>query len=98
MEIEQIRNKNELTIKVIGEIDSVTAPKFEAEVFPLLNGIENLTLDFEKLEYISSAGLRSILVILKVMNKQGKMKIINVGESPRSVFEMTGFDSVLDIE
>ena len=55
-------------------------------------------LDFENLEYISSAGLRVLLSAQKVMNQQGSMKIVHVGEVIQEIFEVTGFSDILTIE
>ena len=55
-------------------------------------------MDFEKLEYISSAGLRVLLSAQKIMAKQGEMKIIHVNESIMEIFEVTGFADILTIE
>ena len=55
-------------------------------------------MDFEKLEYLSSAGLRVLLSAQKTMNKQGKMVICHVNETIRDVFEVTGFSEILTIE
>ena len=63
-----------------------------------LNGVEELLMDFEKLEYLSSAGLRVLLSAQKTMNKQGKMVICHVNETIRDVFEVTGFSEILTIE
>ena len=63
-----------------------------------LAGVDDLVLDFEELEYVSSAGLRVILKAQKLMNAVGKMKIVHVNESIMEIFEITGFDSILSIE
>lgn len=55
-------------------------------------------MDFEKLEYISSAGLRVLLSAQKIMNKQGEMKLIHVNEVINEIFEVTGFSDILTIE
>ena len=55
-------------------------------------------LDLEKLEYISSAGLRVLLAAQKAMTKQGKMKICNVNETIMEIFDVTGFSDILTIE
>ena len=60
--------------------------------------IQKLTLDLEKLEYISSAGLRVLLAAHKEMTKKGGMKLINVNEIVMEVLEITGFTSILTIE
>ena len=60
--------------------------------------IVELIMDFEGLEYVSSAGLRVILKSQKIMNKQGSMKIVNVNDTIMEVFDITGFADVLTIE
>ena len=57
-----------------------------------------LTLDFERLEYISSAGLRVLLAAQKIMNRQGEMKLVHVNETVKEIFEVTGFCDILNIE
>ncbi len=79
-------------------MDTSTAPELEAKVKASIEGTENLIFDFTELDYISSAGLRVLLSALKMMNKQGKMIITNVGESVQEIFEITGFSDILTIE
>ncbi len=81
-----------------GRLDTNTSPEMEKELNSVLNGIGELVLDFAKLEYISSAGLRVLLSAQKTMNKQGTMKIINVNETIMEIFEVTGFSDILTIE
>ena len=59
--------------------------------------MSELTLDFDKLEYISSAGLRVLLSAQKTMNKQGEMKLLHVNETIMEIFEVTGFSDILTI-
>ena len=80
-----------------GRLDTVSAPELEAELKDALDGVSELTLDFEKLEYISSAGLRVLLAAQKEMNKRGTMKIAHVGETIMEIFEVTGFSEILTI-
>ena len=98
MTIEKMRSNNELTVSLEGRLDTVTAPSLEAELKANLDGIQELVLDFQKLEYISSAGLRVLLMAQKTMNKQGSMVIRNVNETIAEVFEITGFADMLTIE
>ena len=88
----------ELTLSLEGRLDTTTAPQLEAELRSGLDGVQNLTIDMEKLVYISSAGLRVLLKAQKVMNKQGKMTVKNVSQDIKDVFEVTGFDELLNIE
>ena len=81
-----------------GRPDTVTAPELEQELKGVLPELSSLTLDFEKLEYISSAGLRVLLSAQKAMAKQGEMKLIHVNETIMEIFEVTGFSDILTIE
>lgn len=88
----------ELTLSLEGRLDTTTAPQLEAELRSGLDNVQNLVIDMEKLVYISSAGLRVLLKAQKVMNKQGKMTVKNVSQDIKDVFEVTGFDELLNIE
>lgn len=98
MEIRKEKNGNELTVAIIGRLDTTTAPQLEAELRGGITGVEKLVLDMKELEYLSSAGLRVILAAQKVMNKQGDMVVRNVNETIREIFEVTGFVDILTIE
>ena len=98
MTIEKIANGAELTMNLTGRLDTSTAPQLEAEFKQNLGGVEMLVLNFEALEYLSSAGLRVLLAAQKVMNKQGEMIIKNVNETITEIFEVTGFSDILTIE
>ena len=91
-------NGSALVLKLEGRLDTTTAPQLESELTGSLDGVTDLTLDFEKLEYISSAGLRVLLSTQKQMNNQGKMKLIHVCEDIMEVFDITGFADILTIE
>ncbi len=98
MTIEKILDGKKMTLLLEGRLDTTTAPQLEADLKTDLNGVEELLMDFEKLEYLSSAGLRVLLSAQKTMNKQGKMVICHVNETIRVVFEVTGFSEILTIE
>lgn len=98
MKIEKTLNGNELTIALEGRLDTVTAPELEKELKESLPGVNTLTLDFAKLDYISSAGLRVLLSAHKSMAGKGGMKVTNVNEIVNEVFEVTGFSDILTIE
>ena len=87
-----------LTVALEGRLDTTTAPQLESELKSELAGVETLVMDFEKLEYISSAGLRVLLSAQKVMNKQGEMKVVHVSDVINEIFEVTGFSDILNIE
>lgn len=97
----KIDKKNEngcLTVSVEGKLDSTTAPELEKELVGKLDGVNELIFDFNKLDYISSAGLRVLLSAQKTMNAQGSMKITGVNETVGEIFEITGFCDILTIE
>lgn len=98
MDINKIENNEELTIAIVGRLDTSTAPQLEAELNASLPGVTLLNFDLKELEYISSAGLRVLLSAQKTMNKQGKMIVKNANESVNEVFEITGFSDILTIE
>ena len=81
-----------------GRLDTLTAPDFEKALKEAVPGVSELTLDFEKLEYISSAGLRVLLTAQKIMDAQGKMKLVHVCGRIMDIFELTSFVNVLTIE
>ena len=97
MDIIKNVNGKSLNIALVGRLDTITAPDLDKELKESLSDIETLAFDFEKLEYISSAGLRVLLSAQKVMNKQGSMTLTNVNDSILEVFEMTGFSEILTI-
>ncbi len=87
-----------LNLALEGRLDTTTAPQLETELKGSMDGVTELNMNFEKLEYLSSVGLRVILTAQKTMNKQGKMVIRHVNETIREVFEVTGFIDILTIE
>ena len=98
MTIEKKVNGTALEIALEGRLDTMTAPELEKELNASLGSADSLTLDFSKLEYISSAGLRVLLSAHKAMSGKGGMKVIHVNEIVREVFEVTGFTDILNIE
>lgn len=94
------KNKKDSTLTLVldGRVDTTTAPQLEKEIKGSIDGISELILDFAKLDYISSAGLRVLLSAQKAMNKQGEMKILNVNETVMEILDVTGFVDILTIE
>lgn len=98
MTIEKTLRGTELTVTLAGRLDTTTAPVLEAELKAALPGVEALALDFEKLDYLSSAGLRVLLAAQKVMNRQGSMVVRHVNETIAEIFDVTGFCDILTVE
>ncbi len=98
MTINKTQNGSELIIALEGRLDTTTAPQLDEEIKSSLDGVDKLVFDMNKLEYISSAGLRVLLSAQKVMNKQGSMVVKNVSEEINEIFEVTGFIDILTVE
>jgi anti-sigma B factor antagonist len=98
MNITKQREGNQLNVALEGKLDTASAPQFETFIKEELSGVDLLVLDLAKLKYTSSAGLRTIVLAQKTMNKQGKMILKNVGEDIMDVFDMTGLLDLLTIE
>ena len=75
MTVETKENGNEITIKPVGRLDTTTAPQLEIQINAVLEKAEQLILDFEELEYLSSAGLRVLLTAQKPFMKKGRGKM-----------------------
>ena len=98
LNIEKKQEGNALTVKLDGRLDTNTAPVFQGEVEPLLENLSKLTLDFEKVDYVSSAGLRVLLTFEQELEEKRKpMELCHVNDMIRDVFEVTGFLDILTI-
>ena len=84
-------------IALEGRLDTVTAPELESEIKDLPEEITELVLDFENLDYISSAGLRVLLSTQKSMAGKGGVQIIGVSDTIMEIFDVTGFTDILNI-
>lgn len=98
MTIKELRDNANLTLFLEGRLDSSTFKELNDVLNKDLDGVEYLVIDLEKLEYVSSAGLRILLISHKNMSKHGKMVIRNVNEAVMEVFQLTGFHKILTIE
>ena len=98
MTINKQLNGSALTLALEGRLDTVTSPELDKVLDENLDGAESLVLDFVGLDYISSAGLRVLLSAHKAMAGKGGMKVVNVKDIVKEVFDVTGFADILDIE
>lgn len=98
MNINIERENGKVLMKIEGRLDTTTAPELEKAINGEGNELKSLVLDFNGVDYISSAGLRVLLTAQKKMNVQGYMELINVSEDVMDVFEMTGFAEILVIK
>ncbi len=99
MEIKKNREGAKFTVALSGRLDTLTAPQMEEVVKGDLDGITELCIDLKDLTYVSSAGLRVLLMAQKTMNgKKGTMEICNVCEDIKEVFSITGFADIFTIK
>lgn len=97
MKITKKTNGNNLTIALEGRLDTGTAPELEKELKASLDGVKELMIDMERLDYLSSAGLRVLLGAQKTMSRQGSMKVSHVNDTIMEIFEVTGFADILTV-
>ena len=100
MEIAYRTDKEILYIAIEGRLDASNASDAEKRIFEIRkdHAGKHTVIDADKLEYISSAGLRVILKAQKLMNARGEMKLTHVNETIMEVFDITGFADILTIE
>lgn len=99
MEIKKELNENKLVVVLSGRLDTNTAPLLEADIKDDVEKVSDIEFDFTNLEYVSSAGLRVLLMYQKALSaKKGSLVIKHVNDEVMSVFDMTGFSTFLTIE
>lgn len=87
-----------MEITLAGKFDTISAPQFEAEISNQLEGINEVIIDMKEVEYISSAGLRSLLFVQKTMDKvKGTLSVRNVSEIVMNVFGITNFTDFVKV-
>ena len=99
MTISETRNGESITLSVEGRVDATTSAQLQNSILLSFQKVRDLVLDFEQCEYVSSAGLRALLIGQKTaQSKGGQMKLIHVGDTFMSVLKLSGFDSIITIE
>lgn len=99
MTLTKEKNGNELTVRLSGELNTLTAPDLSVLLDSELDSVQTLTLDFAECDYVSSAGLRILLAAFKKMKAaKGTMKLTNVGQNFMEVLQNTGLDGVFDMQ
>ena len=97
MQITKSVNNNILKLTITGNLDVKAASKLNEITEYDLAGIEELVLDFERVDDISAAGLSAILKAHRKMNAQGFMRVLNIRGRSKKIFEVTGFADILTI-
>ncbi len=89
---------NSAVIHVSGRLDSVTAPLFDTQISAAVDSDRDLAIDCSELEYISSAGLRSFITVLKRTKAEGRtLTVSSLSPAIRTIFDMTGFTGIFKI-
>ena len=93
------RKKDFFVVTVEGRMDAVSAPEFESFLNDLIaEGALRIIVDFEALDYISSAGLRSVLITAKkLQGKNGNILIVSLRNTVKEIFEISGFSTIIPI-
>lgn len=97
LKISMTKDGSEYTFLLEGRLDTITSPNLESRINEVIGDATKLTLDFAKLEYISSAGLRVLLGALQNMEGKGEMVVRNLNRSVRDVFILTGFNRLFNV-
>lgn len=100
MEIKELKRTNDLlTATLSGRMDAITATEFTNQLESwITESQKSFTIDCSQLDYISSAGLRAILMVAKkVRGLDGKLQLAALQESVQTVFEISGFDKIIPI-
>ena len=98
MEISKKLEGTRLTVTLSGELNTVTAPELEASLSEDLKTSDEIVFDMEDLSYITSSGLRVLLVCQQELEERGGVTIRSASPVIREVIEVTGFDSILTLE
>lgn len=99
MTINEKIESDKIVLEVEGKIDSMTTPQLQDAILLSLQKMKNLEVDFAGASYISSAGLRALLMGVKTaQSKQGSMVLLNVAEPVQEIFKMTGFSDIFVIK
>ncbi len=99
MNITEVKGESKLQLVVEGQVDTITAPELQQRILTSFQKTKEVVLDLQKVGYMSSAGLRAMLLGQKTaQSKGGKLVVINVQPAVMQVFQMSGFSKILTIE
>ena len=98
MEISTRQSNDIHIVGIVGSLDSTTSPEAQKALDQVLAGARKVVLDFSKLDYISSAGLRVLLGAAKKLRGSGEtLRMFGLNQSVREVFEISGFSTILAV-
>lgn len=98
MELSTVISDDVVVVSVKGEVDAITAPELDAFLKDQLDQRKNMVVNFSRLDYISSAGLRVLLAVVKVARRSGgDLRLAKVKDNIEKVLNVSGFISILKI-
>lgn len=98
MTVTKTQNGDAVTLQIDGRVDTNTSPALQNEILGAFQTAKNLILDMEKVVYVSSAGLRALLIGQKTAaSKGGKMELLNVAPTVKAVLDSVGFSKILTL-
>ena len=99
MTIEEIRDGDKLQLNINGRIDTMTSQSFQDTLLKSFQRSKTIILDFAGVDYVSSAGLRALILGQKTASsKGGSMVLIHVNNSVQDIFKVTGFSKILTVQ
>ena len=98
LEIKKTLEEGKMTLAVDGKLDTNNSPRLLEEFNASIEDVNEVVIDLENMEYLSSAGLRVLLSMQKIMNQKGEMTIVNASQDVMEIFDMTGFTQLLNIK
>ena len=98
MTITKTQEGAKLTVAIEGELNTNTAPELGKEFETYLDGITELVIDAQNMDYISSAGLRALFGAAEAMQGNGDMCVINANDEVKNIFEITGFIDIINVK
>jgi len=99
MTIQTTQNGTVATLAIEGRVDTITSPQLQQALLQAFQSAKKVVLDFAQVPYISSAGLRVLLIGQKTaQSKRASMSLIHVDTTVQNVLDLVGFSSILTIE
>ena len=95
MEIQREQIGTTLIISLSGKLDTLSAPAAEAEIRKGLSGVKELCWDFKDLEYLTSAGIRVLMIAENMLDDDAEMKVYHANEAVKNAFNLTNLTSLL---
>ena len=97
MNITESKQGSVYTFALVGELDTTTASQLEERLESIDGDVTEIVFDFTELDYISSAGLRTLLMVNEVIGDDGVITVKGANPMVTDIFETTGFAAMLNM-